>query len=86
MTASPEEKENGEPVLLMGVDFVSRRWLVVDRDGNATMVDLPIVTLDWRWVAERDGHSGQSGPGWLDLDDLIEDPGESSASPTDTGG
>lgn len=66
---SPVGSENGQPVLLLGVDFAAHKWLVVDSDGNPTMVDLALVVVDWRWVEDR---PVARGPGWADLDELLE--------------
>jgi hypothetical protein len=77
----------GDPVLVMGWDEVSGRFLICTADGSTFMFDIGNIELEWRWVPDRGRYPlatewdqvaenwvQKTGPGWLDATDMIEVP------------
>lgn len=71
---SPEPKEIGNPVLVVGWREEGGQYLVLDGDGRSSMWEIENISLDWRWVEDRTKFpsAGKDGPGWLDLEDMDE--------------
>lgn len=83
---APKGFELGQPVLVMGWDEGSGRFLICTGDGSTFMFDIGNIELEWRWVPDRGGYPlatefdqvlqnwiQKKGPGWLDASEMEEE-------------